>query len=106
MVCSGLPELNGLNHARELCMLALEVLRSCQQFRFKHLPNEKLQIRIGINSGPVTTGKVSLVFDEACYAYSSYLIRHPGLLSFTYCDCLCWRRLYVVEIGLSNNWGI
>lgn len=51
MVASGLPLSNGTRHAEDISLMALHFLSAIQKFRIKHLPNEKLAIRIGINSG-------------------------------------------------------
>jgi class 3 adenylate cyclase len=59
MVCSGLPNRNGANHCAEACRLALALLVNSQLIPIPKTENEHepLKIRLGINSGPVTTGK-------------------------------------------------
>lgn len=51
MVASGLPISNGTRHAEEISIMALHFLSAIKRFRIRHLPNEKLAVRIGINSG-------------------------------------------------------
>jgi len=50
MVVSGLPtEIS--DHAAQIAKLSLQLSRSAGHFVIKHLPNEKLQLRIGIHTG-------------------------------------------------------
>jgi len=58
MVVSGLPERNGVEHARQICRMALKMLELLPKFRIKHQPNEKVKLRIGINTGPTCAGCV------------------------------------------------
>lgn len=51
MVVSGLPERNGDNHAREICLMALAILDAIQSFSIQHRPDAQLKVRIGIHSG-------------------------------------------------------
>ena len=51
MVVSGLPERNGLNHAREIARMALKLLGAVKSFKIRHRPDQKLLLRIGIHSG-------------------------------------------------------
>lgn len=51
MVASGLPISNGTKHAEEISIMALHFLSAIKRFKIRHLPNEKLALRIGINSG-------------------------------------------------------
>ena len=58
MVVSGLPERNGIEHARQICRMALKILDCLSTFKIKHQPDEKLRLRIGINTGPTCAGCV------------------------------------------------
>lgn len=58
MVVSGLPEKNGIEHARQICRMALKILEMMPSFVIKHRPEEKLKLRIGINTGPCCAGCV------------------------------------------------
>ena len=51
MVVSGLPVPNGDDHAREVARMSLHLLRSISSFQIPHLPGEKLELRVGLNSG-------------------------------------------------------
>ncbi|KAF5896503.1 guanylate cyclase 2G-like [Clarias magur] len=66
MVASGLPISNGTRHAEDISIMALHFLSAIQMFRIRHLPNEKLALRIGINSGPVVAGVVGATMPRYC----------------------------------------
>ncbi|KAJ1374223.1 Receptor-type guanylate cyclase gcy-22 [Parelaphostrongylus tenuis] len=57
---SGLPIRNGLEHIKEICDLSLELVAGLRNFRISYLPTEKMNIRVGIHSGPVVAGVVGL----------------------------------------------
>ena len=50
MVVSGLPT-EIAEHAAQIANLSLELSTSVGHFVIKHLPHEKLQLRIGIHTG-------------------------------------------------------
>ena len=60
MVASGLPERNGMLHVREISRMAIGLRDCLDTFKIKHMPDIKLKIRIGLNSGPCTAGVVGL----------------------------------------------
>ncbi|XP_062331330.1 guanylate cyclase 2G [Osmerus eperlanus] len=66
MVASGLPISNGNKHADEIATMALHFLCAIKVFKIRHLPNEKLALRIGINSGPVVAGVVGTTMPRYC----------------------------------------
>ncbi|XP_016122743.1 guanylate cyclase 2G, partial [Sinocyclocheilus grahami] len=66
MVASGLPICNGTRHAEEISTMALHFLSAIKRFKIRHLPNEKLALRIGINSGPVVAGVVGNTMPRYC----------------------------------------
>ena len=51
LVASGLPKPNGLQHAREISQMALQLMHIVDGFKVKHRPSYKLQMRMGIHSG-------------------------------------------------------
>ena len=51
MVASGLPIVNGDKHVDEISTMALHFLGAIKLFKIRHMPNERLALRIGINSG-------------------------------------------------------
>ena len=53
MVVSGLPTRNGDNHAGEIASMSLHLLSAILDFKIRHLPEKKLQLRIGMHSGLV-----------------------------------------------------
>ncbi len=65
MVVSGLPERNGDNHAREICLMALAILDAVQSFSIQHRPEAQLKVRIGIHSGNVASTRN---LRELCFA--------------------------------------
>ncbi|XP_071538925.1 uncharacterized protein [Panulirus ornatus] len=59
MVASGLPQRGeGKDHAAEIASMALDLLHATENFVVPHMPGERLQIRIGIHTGPVVAGVV------------------------------------------------
>ncbi|XP_055959262.1 atrial natriuretic peptide receptor 1 [Patella vulgata] len=65
MVVSGLPDRNG-DHAQQIATLALLLRQAIDSFIIKHLPDEKVQLRIGIHTGPTVAGVVGLKMPRYC----------------------------------------
>ncbi|XP_030630980.1 guanylate cyclase 2G [Chanos chanos] len=66
MVASGLPLSNGNQHAEDIATMALHFLYAIKKFKIRHMPHEKLALRIGINSGPVVAGVVGTTMPRYC----------------------------------------
>ncbi|KAK6044408.1 adenylate/guanylate cyclase catalytic domain protein, partial [Cooperia oncophora] len=48
---SGLPVRNGYAHIKEIAELSLSFMKFVEEFRISALPKERVQLRIGVNSG-------------------------------------------------------
>ena len=51
MVASGLPNRNGEKHVAEIARLSLDLLRTMQEQQMPHLPDQKICLRLGFNTG-------------------------------------------------------
>ncbi|XP_078415311.1 uncharacterized protein LOC144691112 [Cetorhinus maximus] len=66
MVVSGLPERKGTKHADEIAKMALDLVAAVRQVPIPHMPTERLQLRVGIHTGPCVAGVVGHKMPRYC----------------------------------------
>ncbi|KAM4014864.1 uncharacterized protein ACNLHF_001600 [Anomaloglossus baeobatrachus] len=66
MVVSGLPERSNEKHADEIAKMSLDLVAAVRQVIIPHMPSERLQLRVGVHSGPCVAGVVGYKMPRYC----------------------------------------
>ncbi|KAH9525527.1 Nitrogen permease reactivator protein [Bulinus truncatus] len=66
MCVSGCPKRNGPRHAGEIANMALDLISAVTHFRIRHKPEETLNLRVGLHTGPCAAGVVGRTMPRYC----------------------------------------
>ena len=105
MVVSGLPQRNE-NHASEIGRMSLALLENVENFKIPHLPTKKLELRIGLHSGPCVAGVVGLKMPRYClFGGALSIIFHSKILIFHFYINSCLDTVNTASRMESNGSG-
>ncbi|KAI6232173.1 Tyrosine protein kinase and Adenylyl cyclase class-3 4 guanylyl cyclase domain containing protein [Aphelenchoides besseyi] len=66
MVASGVPQENDNRHVFEISEIALQLRDVCEGYKVDHIPDWKVQVRIGYHCGPIAAGIVGARAPRFC----------------------------------------
>ena len=67
MIASGIPTENGMKHVHEMADIGMAIVDTVDNTVVVHMPIQyKLQVRVGMCTGPVATGVIGLVAPRFC----------------------------------------
>ncbi|XP_076452496.1 LOW QUALITY PROTEIN: atrial natriuretic peptide receptor 1-like [Babylonia areolata] len=66
MCVSGCPRRNGRRHASEIAEMALDLVATVSSVKVRHRPQEALQLRVGLHTGPCAAGVVGVAMPRYC----------------------------------------
>uniref|UniRef100_A0A1I7TGB6 guanylate cyclase n=1 Tax=Caenorhabditis tropicalis TaxID=1561998 RepID=A0A1I7TGB6_9PELO len=66
MLASGVPEENEGRHVVEVAELSLKIREVSYRFELEHIPNRKINIRIGFHAGPIAAGVIGIRAPRYC----------------------------------------
>ena len=102
MVASGLPTVYE-RHAQEMSLLALELLESVKHHVIPHLPEQNIQLRIGLHSGSRTFILYSLRIIQRIVG--SHMLGAPIPLNVAF-ECLTFKGVFRgpgIALMATNN---